>query len=104
MLVGFQVFDAVVAVAGYGLGTEDPQDEGFRAPQPRSGQIFRGFLEDYASLMAKVPVVLAVHAKCDSQASYKDDFRIIETIQRSAWCKAGVLRMAPETVSMAGCV
>ncbi|CAE7196865.1 nma111, partial [Symbiodinium sp. CCMP2456] len=78
------VFDAVVSLAGYGLGTEDPQHERFRAPQPQSGQIFRDFVERYGTRMAKVPVVLAVHAWCDSLSSYNDDCEIIWAVKQQA--------------------
>jgi len=79
-----EVFDAVVSLAGYGLGTEDPQHERFRAPQPQSGQIFRDFVEHYGTRMAKVPVVLAVHAWCDSLSSYNDDCEIIWAVKKQA--------------------
>ncbi|CAE7322539.1 NMA111 [Symbiodinium natans] len=79
-----EVFDAIVSLAGYGLGTEDPQHERFRAPQPQSGRIFRDFVGRYVTRMAKVPVVLAVHAWCDSLSSYHDDCTIIWAIKKQA--------------------
>ena len=84
-----QVFDAIVSLAGYGLGTEDPQHERFRAPQPQSGRIFRDFVGRYVTRMAKVPVVLAVHAWCDSLSSYHDDCTIIWAIKKQARDEAG---------------
>ncbi|CAE7240652.1 NMA111, partial [Symbiodinium necroappetens] len=96
-----EVFDAVVSLAGYGLGTEDPQHERFRAPQPQSGQIFRDFVERYGTRMAKVPVVLAVHAWCDSLSSYNDDCEIIWAVKHQArreelgaWGEAPVAKFA----------
>jgi len=80
-----EVFDAVIALAGYGVGTQDPEDQRFHAPQPESGRRFQKFLETYAVRMAKVPIVFGVHAKSDSLASYEDDAKIIGAVSWSAW-------------------
>ena len=43
------VFDAVVSVAGYGLGTKEP-NSGYGAPQPVSSEIFEQFLKQEADI------------------------------------------------------
>ncbi|CAE6955437.1 NMA111, partial [Symbiodinium sp. KB8] len=98
-----EVFDAVVSLAGYGLGTEDPQHERFRAPQPQSGQIFRDFVERYGTRMAKVPVVLAVHAWCDSLSSYNDDCEIIWAVKHQAR-REGLTQHVADMITVPECL
>ena len=59
------LFDVVVAVAGYGLGTLEPQ-EGHRAPQPKSSEMFKEFLDVHARRLIGATRVVAVHAQKDS--------------------------------------
>ncbi|CAJ1359602.1 unnamed protein product [Effrenium voratum] len=79
-----EAFDAVVSVAGYGLGTSEAKS-GYGAPQPRSGYIFEEFLEKEAAKLAKVPVFLAVHAPSDMCSSFRDVSAIIKKTQDTAW-------------------
>lgn len=72
-------FDAVVSVAGYGLGTNSKD-----APQPYSGRVFWNFLEYEATAMAKIPVVLAIHARNDRLSSFGDVDHIISTVDDRA--------------------
>lgn len=72
-------FDAVVSVAGYGLGTNSKD-----APQPYSGRVFWNFLEYEATAMAKIPVVLAIHARNDRLSSFGDVDHIISTVDGRA--------------------
>lgn len=76
-----EIFDAVVSVAGYGLGTQEPSDRGFNAPQPRSRTIFEEFLDEAAPRLASVPVVIAVHAPNDSISSFGDMASIIQRVR-----------------------
>lgn len=75
------VFDAAIAVAGYGLGTVEPANSHYCAPQPESSHIFGRFLDQIAPGLAKVPVVLAVHAETDNVSSFKDTSHIVAHIQ-----------------------
>ncbi|CAK9033604.1 unnamed protein product [Durusdinium trenchii] len=79
-----ELFDAVVSVAGYGMGTSEP-NSGYGAPQPVSGEIFDLFLEREACKLARVPVVLAVHAPSDMCSSFRDVSAIIQKTQETAW-------------------
>ena len=76
-----EVFDVVVSIAGYGLGTTEPTSSGFCAPQPESSKIFQDFLRYHAARLAYVPVVLATHAKADSVSSYRDVAAIIDFVK-----------------------
>ncbi|CAE7237157.1 rluC, partial [Symbiodinium pilosum] len=75
------VFDVVVSVAGYGLGTLEPQGEMYDAPQPQAGERFDMFLQQVASRLSLVPVVLAMHAQKDSMSSFRDVKAIIRHVQ-----------------------
>lgn len=79
-----EIFDAVVSVAGYGLGTSEP-NSGYGAPQPASGEIFEDFLETEVCKLAQVPVVIAVHAPSDLCSSFRDVNAIISKVQDVAW-------------------
>ncbi|CAE7294183.1 rluC [Symbiodinium natans] len=76
------VFDVVVSVAGYGLGTLEPQGEMYDAPQPAARKRFRVFLQQVASRLSLVPVVLAMHAQKDSMSSFRDVSAIIRHVQQ----------------------
>lgn len=94
-------FDLVMSVAGYGLGTLEPQgretsqrlsetfkrhlrdfsvtsllfsapDAMYGAPQPASGEIFQEFLENVVSQLSRVPIVVGVHAQKDAMSSFMD--------------------------------
>lgn len=74
------LFDAAVSVAGYGQGTLDPEEVGYRAPQPAASHIFERFLEQHAPRLASVPCVLAVHARLDMESSYNDTLAIVDRV------------------------
>jgi dienelactone hydrolase len=74
-------FDVVIPVAGYILGTLEPPDVGYCAPQPQASDKFWGFLERYAHKLARVPSLLAVHAERDSVSSYTDAAAIIDKVR-----------------------
>lgn len=76
-----QLYDAVVAVASHGLGTLEPQDQGYNAPQPESSQIFQAFLDTCAPGLAAVPLVLAVHARRDAVSRFLDAEGVIEAVR-----------------------
>ncbi|CAE7679129.1 rluC, partial [Symbiodinium sp. CCMP2456] len=78
------VFDVVVSVAGYGLGTLEPQGEMYDAPQPRAGERFELFLRQVATRLSVVPVVLAMHARKDSMSSFRDVYAIIHHVQEES--------------------
>lgn len=75
------VFDAVISFAGYGIGTTEPVDNGASVPQPEATMIFQRFLARFAPQLAKVPLVMAVHAPDDTVSSFKDTKMIIETVK-----------------------
>mmetsp|Transcript_46450 Transcript_46450/g.86839 ORF Transcript_46450/g.86839 Transcript_46450/m.86839 type:complete len:356 (+) Transcript_46450:81-1148(+) len=79
------VFDVVVSVAGYGLGTLEPSGEMYDAPQPEASDIFFQFLGEVASRLATVPIVLALHAKKDSMSSFRDVKAIIEYVKDAGY-------------------
>jgi len=76
------LFDTVVSVAGYGLGTLEAEDGSYGAPQPQSAMIFNGYLQGHASRLAAVRLVVAVHAEKDTVSSFNDVKTIIEEIQK----------------------
>jgi len=96
------VFDVVISVAGYGLGTLEPEDEMYNAPQPQSSAIFENFLCSVVTELSRVPVVLGVHARKDSMSSFRDVKKIIqkckETLDRRSEEKhvAELLEVADE--------
>lgn len=76
-------FDVVISVAGYGLGTLEPENEMYNAPQPQSSEIFEAFLHNVVSELSRVPVVLGVHARKDSMSSFRDVRAIIKQCQEA---------------------
>ncbi|CAK9023186.1 Ribosomal large subunit pseudouridine synthase C [Durusdinium trenchii] len=86
-------FDVVMSVAGYGLGTLEPEDAMYGAPQPASSEIFEEFLTGIASELSRVPIVLAVHAQKDSMSSFRDVKAIIKSCKETQ-AKRGVLHTA----------
>jgi len=76
-----EAFDAVISVAGYGLGTTESSDQGYGAPQPHSSQILEDFLEQKVVRLAHVPIVIAIHAQSDTVSHFKDNEAIIETVR-----------------------
>lgn len=74
-------FDAVVAVAGYGLGTLESVHEKKEVPQPAASQIFSNFLLLHAIQLAKIPVLLAIHAARDVESSFRDTLAIVERVR-----------------------
>lgn len=75
-------FDAIVPVAGYALGTIEPSNSGYYAPQPESSEIFKGFLDKYAARLARVRVLAVVHAERDAESSYRDARAIVKRVRR----------------------
>lgn len=49
------------------------------------GEIFDSFLETEAYKLARVPVVLALHARGDLCSSFRDVSAIIEKAREAAW-------------------
>lgn len=76
-----ELFDAVVPVAGYGLGTDEPPDSSCGAPQPEAANVFSNFLSRHISRLASVPAVIVVHSPTDSVSSFSDARRMVETIR-----------------------
>lgn len=74
-------FDAVVSVAGYGLGT---LEEGEGTPQPEARERFEQFLDQVATRLSDVPVVLALHAQKDGMSSFTDVSAIIDKVKESS--------------------
>eukprot|EP00418_Pyrodinium_bahamense_P043310 CAMPEP_0179199986 /NCGR_PEP_ID=MMETSP0796-20121207/99505_1 /TAXON_ID=73915 /ORGANISM="Pyrodinium bahamense, Strain pbaha01" /LENGTH=825 /DNA_ID=CAMNT_0020904499 /DNA_START=72 /DNA_END=2546 /DNA_ORIENTATION=+ len=94
-----KLFNAVIMVAGHGLGTLESQDgdSNYGAPQPQSSKIFKAFLAEHAPRLAKVSVVIAVHAPRDKVSSFADAKAIVEAIQ----CQGGHAEMVPVPDDMA---
>ena len=74
-----ETFDVAVPVAGYVVGTLDTDDP-YHAPQPESSDAFWKFLGEYASRIAHVPVLIALHAANDMDSSHRDTESIIASI------------------------
>ena len=76
------LFDAVVSVAGYGIGTLASQNEGpFFAPQPASAKIFEDFLEYCGPRLARVRFVMVAHSPRDKVSSFQDATAIVEEVR-----------------------
>jgi len=75
-----EIFDAVISVAGYGQGTQQPETEGYRAPQPQSSQILKTWIARCAPKLAQVPAVMVVHAETDLDSPYVDAVAIVKAI------------------------
>uniref|UniRef100_A0A7S4QDC1 Peptidase S9 prolyl oligopeptidase catalytic domain-containing protein n=1 Tax=Alexandrium monilatum TaxID=311494 RepID=A0A7S4QDC1_9DINO len=83
-----ELFDAIVMVAGHGLGTLEPSESesAYAAPQPESSRIFKDYLARHAPRLASVPKVIAVHAWRDKVSSYTDAEAIVDAIQARGGC------------------
>jgi len=77
------LFDAVISVAGYGLGTREPVTSSYHPPQPRSSEIFDAWVSTAASQLRQVSVVCAVHAKADKISSFEDVNAILAAIREA---------------------
>ena len=75
------VFDAVVSAAGYVQGTLARADEGYHAPQPQARQIFDSWCEAHCHRLAKVGVVVFVHAPADTYSPFGDVLAIVARIR-----------------------
>merc|ERR1711966_608198 len=62
-------FTAAIPVAGYGLGTMESAGD-YCAPQPESSSILKQYMKKYGPQLAKVPLVIAVHATSDETSPY----------------------------------
>ena len=71
----------MLSVAGYGVGTFEPSDEYWGAPQPESSSIFQQFLARQISRLATVPAVVIIHAPTDQVSSFCDTKHIVNTIK-----------------------
>mmetsp|Transcript_41353 Transcript_41353/g.95790 ORF Transcript_41353/g.95790 Transcript_41353/m.95790 type:complete len:576 (+) Transcript_41353:150-1877(+) len=80
------IYAAIVSIAGHGMGTLESQCEGYCAPQPESSTIFHQFLSMCAPKLAKVPLVLAVHAQRDAVSNFDDTEAIVRAIRAHAGC------------------
>jgi len=58
----------------------DPEDIGYKAPQPASSQIFEAFLDHFAPRLAQVPLLRVIHAERDTISSYGDAHAIVERV------------------------
>eukprot|EP00930_Biecheleria_cincta_P026959 TRINITY_DN18942_c0_g1_i1.p1 TRINITY_DN18942_c0_g1~~TRINITY_DN18942_c0_g1_i1.p1 ORF type:complete len:1138 (+),score=223.52 TRINITY_DN18942_c0_g1_i1:3-3416(+) len=74
-------FNAVAVAAGYVLGTQEPSDRGYGAPQPASRNIFRQFLDRYAARLASVPSLVVVHSERDKVSSFIDAKTVVERVR-----------------------
>merc|ERR1712008_522577 len=77
-----QLFDVGVVVAGYGMGTLDGPDSGYKAPQPASEKRFKEFLDEACPYLAKVPALVVIHAREDVESSFGDMEAIVERIRQ----------------------
>mmetsp|Transcript_64011 Transcript_64011/g.139183 ORF Transcript_64011/g.139183 Transcript_64011/m.139183 type:complete len:610 (+) Transcript_64011:93-1922(+) len=91
-----EAFDVAVSIAGYVLGTLEPQDRGLRAPQPMSSEVFWRFLTKQVSQLARVPLLLVVHAKSDETSSYMDAETIVDRINHASGCGEAKLKSVPK--------
>ena len=92
-----ELFDVVLSVAGYGVGTFEPSDEYWGAPQPESSRIFKQFLARQISRLATVPAVVIIHAPTDQVSSFCDTKHIVNTIKAhggSVWWFCGACACA----------
>ncbi|CAK0896290.1 unnamed protein product [Prorocentrum cordatum] len=79
-------FDAAVPVAGYGLGTLEPPDRGYGAPQPASARVFEEWLRAAAPRLARLPLLLVVHAERDAESSVRDARAIVARVRAEGGC------------------
>eukprot|EP00927_Polykrikos_kofoidii_P051246 TRINITY_DN45033_c0_g1_i1.p1 TRINITY_DN45033_c0_g1~~TRINITY_DN45033_c0_g1_i1.p1 ORF type:complete len:409 (-),score=30.51 TRINITY_DN45033_c0_g1_i1:175-1401(-) len=77
------IFDAIVPVAGYGLGTFS-RCQLLSGYQPRSSEILEDFIARYASQLAKVPVLIAIHSRIDQTSPFCDVEAIMAAVQKAA--------------------
>ena len=71
------LFDAVIAVAGYPLGSKDPQ-----SPQPASSEVMNGFIAgSIHKISGRQTEVIVVHAQKDKLSSFLDAQAIVQAIQ-----------------------
>merc|ERR1712032_809731 len=75
------LFAGVGVIAGHGQGTMDPEDEGYSAPQPESGVVFRAFLDRCAPRLAQLPALVVVHAVHDMASSYGDACALVKRVR-----------------------
>jgi len=80
------VFDVVVSIAGYGLGTLEPEDRGYGAPQPQSSNIFHTFMDLNARNLATLPALFIVHARNDAMSSFMDAEAIFHRVSNEGGC------------------
>lgn len=77
-----KLFDVGVVIAGYGQGTLEPENVGYRAPQPKSRQIFEAYLDRATKRLAQVPALIVIHAEKDVESSFIDIEAIVKRVHR----------------------
>ena len=75
------LFDVVLSIAGYGIGTLEPPDGHWSVQQPECSIIFEQFLTGQISRLAAVPAVVIIHARSDKVSSFLDTLYIVDTIE-----------------------
>ncbi|CAE7255035.1 unnamed protein product [Symbiodinium natans] len=78
-----EAYDAVVSVAGYGMGTSESTERS-GAPQPKGRRVFDWYLHQQIPRLADVPIVLGVHSPSDTVSSFRDVKAIIDTVSETA--------------------
>merc|ERR1719469_1246657 len=59
-------------MAGYGMGTLEDSSKSYRAPQPESEEVFRAWCNQSCPGLAEVGLLLIIHARSDTESSFKD--------------------------------
>lgn len=74
------LWTAVIPVASYGIGTLQGKGQ-YDAPQPESASILRTYLASVAPQLARIPVIIAVHAVSDMTSYFPDVKLIVDTVK-----------------------
>lgn len=80
------LFDAAVAVAGYGQGTLDTSGGSYSAPQPEASRIFDDWCDRNCPKLAKVGALVVIHSPADRESSYTDAREIVSRVKREGGC------------------
>ena len=76
-----EMFAGAGVIAGYGIGTLDPENVGNFAPQPISRNIFQNFLNRCAPGLARIPALVVIHAESDKVSSFTDASAIVNRVR-----------------------
>ncbi|CAE7239953.1 unnamed protein product, partial [Symbiodinium pilosum] len=79
-----EAFDAVISIAGYGMGTQEPTETS-GAPQPKGRRVLEWYLDRHVPKLADVPIVWGVHCREDTMSSFDDVNTIIDTVSETAY-------------------